>query len=296
MRKIGDYLQLPMSEVEIFKFKNDNTFVKVHESVRQSHVYVMQTSTPPVNDGIMELLLMIDALRRASAASITVIMPYYAYCRSDKKDQPRIPIGASLVAKLLEAAGADRVITMDLHADQIQGFFNIPVDQLLAAPVVCQYVREKGLKDVVAVAPDAGSAKATGGYAKRLGIPLAIMDKRRDDNDDSARILHLIGNVEGKTCVLFDDEISTGGSLMRAAEALKENGAKRIIAAVTHAILSGDASQDIQESDIEELIVTDTLPISEHQNFKKLTILSVAHLFGEALDRIHKGESVTALF
>ena len=296
MRKIGDYLNLPISEVEIFKFKNDNTFLKIHESVRQQHVYVMQTSTPPVNDGIMELLLMIDALRRASAASITVLMPYYAYCRSDKKDQPRIPIGASLVSKLLETAGADRVITMDLHADQIQGFFNIPVDQLLAAPVICQYIREKGIDDLIAVAPDAGSAKATGSFAKRLGIPLAIMDKRRDLNNDSARILHLIGNVEGKTAVLFDDEISTGTSLMRAAECLKENGAKRIIAAVTHAVLCGDALNRIQDSAIEELIVTDTLPIGEEQVFDKLTILSVAHIFGEALHRIHQGESVTELF
>jgi len=295
-RQIGEYVGLPICEVEIFKFKNDNTFVKIHESVRQHHVFLLQTSCPPVNDGLMELLLMIDALKRASARTVSVLMPYYAYCRSDKKDQPRISIAASLVATLLEAAGADRVVTMDLHAEQIQGFFDIPCDQLKAMPVICQYFREKGLDDAVAVAPDAGSAKKAGSYARRLRIPLAVMDKRRMANDDSAKILHLIGDVRDKTAILFDDEISTGRSLVGAAHALKDNGASRILAAVTHGILCGDAPQALQMSPIEEVVITNTLPQSEQQLFPKLKVLSVGHLFGEAIKRISDGESITALF
>ncbi len=295
-REIGEYLGLPIGEVEIFKFKNDNTFVKIHESVRQCHVFVLQTSCPPVNDGLMEVLLLVDALKRASARTVTVLMPYYAYCRSDKKDQPRISIAASLVAKLLESAGADRVVTMDLHAEQIQGFFTVPVDQLKAMPVIGQYFREQGLDDVVAVAPDAGSAKKTGSFARRLRVPLAVMDKRRQGNDDSAKILHLIGDVADKTAVLFDDEISTGRSLVGAAHALKDNGAKRILAAVTHGVLCGDAPQLLQNSPIEEVVVTNTLPHNESQQFPKLKVLSVAHIFGEAISRISKGESITALF
>jgi ribose-phosphate pyrophosphokinase len=294
---IAEYLEVPVARAEIFKFKNDNTFVKIHDSVRQQSVFVVQTSSPPVNDGLMELLLMIDALKRASARSVTVVMPYYAYCRSDKKDQPRISIAASLVAKLLESAGADRIITMDLHAEQIQGFFNIPVDQLLAQPVICSHIGDtQDLGDVVAVAPDAGSAKKTGAYARKLRVPLAIMDKRRTGNDDSAKILHLIGDVRGKTAVLFDDELSTGGSLVGAAHALHDNGAHRILAAVTHGILCADAPAILRSSPIEEVVITDSLPLREGQRFERLRVLSVAHIFGEAIRRINDGVSVTELF
>jgi len=296
-KDIAAYLDLNLTQVETFKFKNDNSFVKISESVRQCHVFVVQTSTPPVNDGLMELLLMVDALKRASARSITVIMPYYAYCRSDKKDQPRISIAASLVAKLLEVAGTSRLVTMDLHAEQIQGFFNIPVDQLQASPVICDYFAEAVcVANTVAVAPDAGSAKKTGAYARRLKIPMAVMDKRRTDNDDSAKILHLIGDVEGKTAVLFDDEISTGRSLANAAETLRNNGASRVLAAVTHGVLCGEAPSLLAGSPIEKVIVTNTLPLGPEQSFEGLEVLSVAHLFGEAIKRISEGRSVTAMF
>lgn len=295
-REICHHLDVELGETEIFKFKNDNTFVKIRENVRQQDVYVIQPSAAPVNEHFMELLLMMDALRRASAASVTVVMPYYFYCRSDKKDQPRIPITASLVAHLLEAAGADRVVTMDLHAEQIQGFFQLPVDQLLAMPVMIDYFRNKNDGPYVVVSPDAGGAKRARDFARELHCPLAIMDKRRLGNSDDAKVYTLVGDVEDKTAILVDDEISTGRSLVNAANGLKDHGAKKIIAAATHPVLCGEAPSLIEASDIQEVVVTNTLPVGPKQRFPKLTQLSVAQLFAKAIRRVQDGNSLSELF
>lgn len=293
---ICDTLGIPPGEIEIQKFSNDNTFVRVRENVRQKDVFIVQPSSTPVNDGLMELFLMIDAMVRASARSVTVVMPYYAYGRSDKKDQPRIPITASLVARLLETAGADRILTMDLHAEQIQGFFKVPVDQLIAAPVIAAHYRQRDLGRAVAVAPDAGSARRVREYARRLGLPMAIMDKRRRENTDSAEVLHVIGDVDGRHAIIFDDEIATGGSIISVAETLMANGARSVRAAVTHPILCGRAIERLAESPVEELVVTDTVPIPPEKRISKVQVLSVAHVFGEAIRRIHGGQSLTDLF
>ncbi len=295
-REIAEILHVPIADRSIFKFKNGNTFVQIKENVRQRDVFVIQTSCEPVNDGLMELFIMIDALKRSSARSVTVVMPYFAYCRSDKKDQPRIPITASLVAHLLEAAGADRVVTMDLHAPQIQGFFQKPTDQLLALPTICAYVRTLELKSPVAVAPDAGSAKRTRQYAKRLDFPLALVDKRRRGNDDQIEEVVVIGDVKGCDCVIFDDEVSTGGSLISVVEALKRYGANKVYAAVTHPILCDGAADRIQDTDLEMLIVTNTVPVPESKRVPKLTVLSVGKAFAEAIRRIHQGASLSLLF
>lgn len=296
-RSICDYLDLPMGRVSVSKFQNDNTFVQIEQNVRQSDVFVVQTSCEPVNDGFMELLIIMDALKRASARSITVVMPYFPYSRSDKKDQPRIAITAKLIADLLQTAGASRIMTMDLHAEQIQGFFDIPVDQLLAAPVLCGYLLEQDLGECVAVAPDVGSAKRTREYARRMGIPLAILDKRRGGNDDRSEILHVIGDVEGKTAIIFDDEVSSGGTLVNAVRALRNSDAGRVLAAVTHPILCGPATARLSGADdLEMLLVTDTLPVGPEKLIPKIRVVSVARLFGEAIRRIHDGTSISALF
>jgi ribose-phosphate pyrophosphokinase len=295
-REIGGHLGIQLAKREIFKFKNGNTFVRIRENVRRRDVFVIQPSCEPVNDGLMELLILIDALTRASARSVTVLMPYFAYSRSDKKDQPRIPITASLVAKLLEAAGADRVITVDLHAPQIQGFFQIPTDQLLALPTICAYVRTLDLENPVAVAPDAGSAKTTRGYAKRLGFPLALVDKRRRGNEDSIEDVVVIGDVKGCDCVIFDDEVSTGGSLCTVVDALKANGARRVYAAVTHPVLCGGAPDRIENSELEALIVTNSLPVPPAKREPKIVVLSIAETLAEAIRRVQLGTSVSELF
>lgn len=295
-KEISDHLGIPMAERDIFKFKNGNTFVQVKENVRQKDVFIIQPSCEPVNDGLMELLICIDALKRASAGSVTVVMPYFAYSRSDKKDQPRIPITASLVAHLLETAGADRVISMDLHAPQIQGFFQIPTDQLLALPTICAFVRTLDLDEPVAVAPDAGSAKTTRSYAKRLGFPLALVDKRRRGNDDAIEDVLVIGDVDNKDCVIFDDEVSTGGSLIEVVDALKASGAKRVYAAVTHPVLCGGAAERIQNTDLEMLIVTNSLPVPQEKRVPKLVVLSIAETLAEAIRRVQVGSSVSELF
>ncbi|MBI4860436.1 MAG: ribose-phosphate pyrophosphokinase [Candidatus Riflebacteria bacterium] len=295
-RDICEYLGVPLGRTESFKFKNDNSFVRILESVRQMDCYVVQPSCFPVNDNLVELLLMLDALLRASARSITVVMPYYAYGRSDKKDQPRIPITASLMARLLETAGASRVLTMDLHAEQIQGFFRIPVDQLLAAPVICRYIQQKAIGDLVAVAPDAGSTRRTAEYARLLAIPMAILDKRRTSNDDRAHVVSLSGDVKGKNTILFDDEISTAGTLVSAVEVLKNAGAQKVYAGVTHPVLCGDALERIERSGLEELVVTNTLPLPPGRVSTKIKVLSVAPLLASAIYRIHHGHSLNALF
>lgn len=295
-REIADHLKVPLAQRSIFKFKNGNTFVQIKENVRRKDVFVVQSSCEPVNDGLMELFIIIDALKRASAQSVTVVMPYFAYSRSDKKDQPRIPITASLVAHLLEAAGADRVIAMDLHAPQIQGFFQIPTDQLQALPTICAFVRTLELVNPVAVAPDAGSAKTTRKYAKRLGFPLALVDKRRRGNDDAIEDVVVIGQVKDADCVIFDDEVSTGGSLIEVVDALKRAGARRVYAAVTHPVLCNGAAERIQNTDLEMLIVTNSLPVAEEKREPKIVVLSVAETLAEAIRRVQCGHSVSELF
>jgi ribose-phosphate pyrophosphokinase len=286
-----------LGQSEVIRFSNENLMVQVHENVRESDVFVVQTSSPPVNEHLMELLIFIDALKRASARRVTAVIPYFFYARSDKKDKPRISITARLVADLLEAAGADRVLTMDLHSPQIQGFFKIPVDQLLAMPRLSEFMRsEKGTSDAVVVATDAGGAKDAGRLAARLNLDLAIIDKRRYADDERARAENLIGEVHGRTAFVVDDEIASGGTLLQAAEILRRQGAKQVIAAATHAVFTGNGPQNMQESSLQRVVVTDTLPIPPEKQFDKLVTISVAPLFAEAIKAIHDGQSVSSLF
>ncbi len=290
------YLNISLGQAEVFKFSNDNTFVRILENVRERDVFIMQPVCTPVNDSLMELLIMIDAAKRASAGRVTAVVPYYGYSRTDKKDQPRVPITARLVADLLTAAGADRLLTIDLHAGQIQGFFNIPVDELTALPLLVRYFRDKNLDDLVVVAVDVGISKRARDVAERLGVPLAIVEKRRLGNTSSIQTLNIIGDVKDKTVLTFDDEINTGGSIIAAAEALIENGAREVYSCVTHALFSGDATDKVIASPLRELVATDTVPLTEHDMNGRITILSVAPLLGEAIRRIHKGLSVGELF
>lgn len=295
-KDICDYLKIPIGKSEAFKFPNDNTFVRILENVRERDVFVVQPICFPVNDNLMELLIMIDAAKRASAGRVTALMPYYGYSRTDKKDQPRVPITARLVADLLTAAGADRMLTVDLHAGQIQGFFNIPVDELTAVPLLVDYFREKHLEDLVVVAIDIGISKRARDVAERLDAPLAIVEKRRDGNKSIAESLNVIGDVGGKNVLTFDDEIDTAGSTIAAVNALIDRGAKQVFSCVTHPILSGLASEKIENSTIQELVTTDTVPSSAKRPNGKIKVLSVAPLLGEAIRRIHQGQSVGALF
>ncbi len=294
---ICDHLSVPLGRSETVQFSNENLLVQVHENVREADVFVVQTSVSPVHDNLFELLIFIDALKRASAARVTAVMPYFPYVRSDKKDRPRISITARLVADLLEAAGADRVLTMDLHAPQIQGFFKIPVDQLQARPILAEHLeRTYDLDGAVIVATDAGGAKAAGRYANDLKLDLAIIDKRRSAHDERAKAEHLIGDVEGRTAFVIDDEIASGGTLTQAIDFVHKRGAARIIAAATHGVLTSNAPGRLQESAVESVIVTDTIPVSEAQRFGKLRTLSVAPLIAAAIERIHNGDSVSQLF
>lgn len=295
-KDICDYLKIPIGKSEAFKFPNDNTFVRILENVRERDVFVVQPICFPVNDNLMELLIMIDAAKRASAGRVTALVPYYGYSRTDKKDQPRVPITARLVADLLTAAGADRMLTVDLHAGQIQGFFNIPVDELTAVPLLVDYFREKYLEDLVVVAIDIGISKRARDVAERLDAPLAIVEKRRDGNKSIAESLNVIGDVGGKNVLTFDDEIDTAGSTIAAVNALIDRGAKQVFSCVTHPILSGLASERIENSTIQELVITDTVPSSAKRPNGKIKVLSVAPLLGEAIRRIHQGQSVGALF
>ena len=296
-KAICDYNEIPLGASEITKFINENIMVQILENVRGSDVFVIQTSCPPVNEGIMELLIIIDALRYASAERITAVIPYFPYVRSDKKDKPRISITARLIADLLQTAGADRVLTMDLHAPQIQGFFHIPIDQLIAAPLICDYFRTKDLSNAVLVAGDVGESKSMGRYADRLNLSMAIIDKRRDADDEKARAVHLIGDVAGKDALIIDDEIASGGTIVEAAEFLKKHGARSITAAAVHPVLSGRAVERIQSVALEELVVTDTVPLVGKENlYAKFKVLSVAPLLGDAIRRIHNGDSVSKLF
>ena len=280
----------------MFKFSNDNTFVRFRENIRERDVFLLQPISVPVNEHLMELLIMVDAARRASAGRITAVVPYYAYGRSDKKDQPRVPITARLVANLITVAGADRLLTVDLHAGQIQGFFNIPVDELTAMPILAGYFQERELPDLVVAATDVGDAKRARDAARILNAPIAITEKQRMGNQDSVAALNLIGDVKGKNAVIVDDEIGTGGTVVATAEALKEHGARDIYCCVTHPVLSGDSVQLLESSLLKELVVTDTLPVPDEKRGSKTRILSVAELLGEAIRRIHGGLSVGALF
>ena len=295
-QSVCEYLDIPLGQAEVFKFANDNSFVQIRENIRQRDVFIIQPTCYPVNDNLMELLIMIDAFKRASAGRITAVVPYYGYGRTDKKDQPRVPITARLVADLLTAAGADRLLTVDLHAGQIQGFFNIPVDELTTLPLMGQHFADKELQDLVVVAVDIGISKKARDMAERLGAPLAIIEKRRTGNNDKNETMNVIGDVEGKIALTFDDEIDTGGTIVNAAKALSEQGVKEVYACVTHPVLSRNAAELMADSEFKEVVVTDTIPISAEKRNGKFTVLSVAPLLGEAIYRIHKGQSVGDLF
>ena len=295
-KSVCEYLDIPLGQAEVFKFANDNTFVRIHENIRQRDVFIVQPTCFPVNDNLMELLIMIDACKRASAGRITAVVPYYGYGRTDKKDQPRVPITARLVADLLTAAGADRLLTVDLHAGQIQGFFNIPVDELTTLPLLGDYFAAKEIQDLVVVAVDIGISKKARDIAEHLGAPLAIIEKRRMNNNDGSETMNVIGEVKGKTSLVFDDEIVTGGSIVNAAKALYEQGVKDVFCCVTHPVLSKDGSEIMAKSKFSEVVVTDTIPMPPEKRNGKFTILSVAPLLGEAIYRIHKGQSVGDLF
>lgn len=297
---ICDNLDIPLSPSEVIKFANENLMVRILENVRECDVFVVQSSTPPVNEGIMELLITIDALRSASAARITAVLPYFPYCRSDKKDQPRISIAARLMADLLKTAGADRVLTMDLHSPQIQGFFSMPVDNLEGASTICDYFRGKDLTDWILVAADAGEAKELGRFANRLNLPFAIIDKRRYGNDDKARATNLIGDVTGKHCLIVDDEISTGGTLVEAANFLEKHGATSVQACATHPVFAGPAIDRILASNMTEVVVCDSIPVRDKLAAAKaedrVKVLPLSQLFAKAIRRIHDGDSVSDLF
>jgi len=291
--EIVDYLGSRRSDLTVTQFPDGETFVKINENIRGRDIFILQPTSPPTNENLMELLIMVDAARRASAARITAVIPFYGYARQDRKDQPRVPITAKLVANLLTAAGVNRVLTMDLHAGQIQGFFDIPVDHLYAKPVLIRYLKEIGLDgDLVVVSPDVGGMKMAHSYAKALNAPFAIVAKNRVSATE-VEAISLIGEVEGRNVLLVDDISETAGTLTSAAALLKEKGAKRILAGVSHAVLNEQGRRRIAESDIEELIATNSTP---HALGEKVTVLSIAELMGEAIRRIHREESVTSLF
>jgi len=295
--EIAGYLDIPLGDASVTEFSDGEIMVQINENVRGSDVFVLQPTCMPVNRHIMELLLIVDALKRASAHRITAVIPYYGYARQDRKVQPRVPISAKLVADLITAAGINRILTMDLHAAQIQGFFNIPVDNLYASPVLLDYVRSAyHFKNLVIVSPDAGGVERARSFAKKLQCSIAIIDKRREVANIS-QIMNVIGNVENKDTIILDDMVDTGGTTIQAAEALKDKGAKRVVAACTHAVLSDNAVEKVNNSVLEELIVTNTIPLdSKKEQCKKLTVLSIAPLIGEAIKRIHEESSISSLF
>jgi ribose-phosphate pyrophosphokinase len=295
-RAITDYLGIPLGNCEVMQFSNENTFVRILENVRERDVFIVQPISSPVNSHLMELLIMLDAMKRASAARITAVVPYYAYGRSDKKDQPRVPITARLVADLLTVAGANRVLTVDLHKAQIQGFFNIPVDELTAFYLLSDYFVQKKLENLVIVAMDFGITKQARDIAARMEVPLAIMEKRRLGNDDKTETLNVIGDVKDKTALVVDEEIDTAGSLVGVVEKLVDQGSQEVYACATHPILSGPAVKRIAESHVKEVVVTDTVPVTPGKKIDKIKVLPIAPLLGEAIRRIHTGQSVGAMF
>ncbi len=294
--ELCDFLNLPPGKVTAFNFSDGETFCQIEENVRGSDVFVVQPTSKPVNENLMELLILLDALKRASAARITAVLPYYGYARQDKKDKPRVPITAKLVADLISKAGADRVLTMDLHAPQIQGFFDVPVDHLFAAPVLLDAIRDLDLPDLTIVAPDAGGVERARAIGKRLSAGLAIVDKRRTA-PNTAQVMHLIGEVDGRTALVIDDIIDTAGTLSKTVALLQARGAKRILAVGIHGVLSGPALQRLDESPLESVLITNTIPVDDKlAQCSKLRSLSVAALLGEAILRIHDDSSVSSLF
>jgi len=295
-KAVCDYLDIPLGEAEVFEFSNENIFVRILENVRERDVFIVQPICSPVNKSLVELLIMLDAFRRASAGRITAVVPYYGYSRTDKKDQPRVPITARLIADLITTAGANRLLTVDLHAPQIQGFFTIPVDELTARPMLAQYFREKALANLVVVATDIGISKVARDVAAKLGAPLAIMEKRRVGNADASETLNVIGDVEGMHALTVDDEIDTAGSLVGVVNALLKRGVTKVYACCTHPVLSGPAIQRIAASPVKEVVVADTIPVNDDKKLNKITVLPIASLIGEAIHRIHTGLSVGAMF
>ena len=289
-------LKIKLSDCLVGRFSEGEIRVKVEENIRGKDVFVIQPTCPPVNDNLMELLIVIDALKRASAKRITAVVPYYGYARQDRKDQPRVPITAKLVANLITVAGANRVLTMDLHAGQIQGFFDIPLDHLFAVGVFVDYFEKLKLKDLVIVSPDVGGIKMARAYAKRLSAGLAIVDKRRI-SPESTEAVHILGDIEDKNVILVDDMVSTGSSLIEAVEILAKRGAKEIRAAITHGVLCGSAIERIDKSkNLKELLITDSIPLDDNKKHPRIQVLSIAGLLGEAIKRIHNEESVSSLF
>jgi len=296
-RGIATHMGMPLGRLKVTRFSNENIKVKIEENVREADVFVIQSSCPPVSDNLMEMLILIDALKFASAARITAVLPYFPYARSDKKDEARISITARLVADLLETAGADRVLTMTLHAPQILGFFRKPADQLLATPILTNYFLTKDLSNTTVVATDAGAAKFAGHFAKRLSVPMAIIDKRRFDDSEKAQSVALIGDVKGRDAIIYDDEIATGGSIKEAARILRELGARSVRVGVTHPVFSGNALETLNSANLDELVVTDSIPVSPERAkaMPYLKVLSTAALFGDAILRIHGGRSISEM-
>jgi ribose-phosphate pyrophosphokinase len=296
-RGIAEVLGIPIGQAKLRRFPDTEVSFQIEENIRGTDVFVVQPTSPPVDQHIMELLVMIDAFRRSSAARITAVIPYYGYARQDRKDKPRVPISAKLVANILGAAGTNRVLTMDLHKAQIQGFFDIPVDHLFAAPVIIDHLARQQFKNITIVSPDAGGAERARAYAKRLDAELAIIDKRRSAEDGHPEVMNVIGEVRGRTCIIQDDIIDTGGTMQNAAQALMENGAERVWACAVHGLFSGPAIQRIEQSAIEKFIVTNTIPLPpDKAACKKLVTLSVARLLGQAIRSIHEETSVSSLF
>jgi ribose-phosphate pyrophosphokinase len=294
--EIAQYLKIPLGDADVTRFSDGEVFVQINENVRGSDVFVVQPTCPPVNDNLMELLVMIDAFKRASAERITAVLPYYGYARQDRKVQGRVPITAKLVADLLAAAGVHRVLALDLHAGQIQGFFDVPVDHLFAGPpVIVEYLSRKSLRDPVVVAPDAGGVERARAIAKRLKAGLAIIDKRRD-GPNVAVIMHLIGDVRDKDAIVIDDMIDTAGTLVQAVGAVEREGARRIIAGGVHAVLSGPAIERLKRAPIEEIVLSNSIPLAPEKTLPNMTVLTVAPLLGEAIRRIHDDESVSVMF
>ena len=295
-REIAQHLSLPIGQCRLRRFPDTEVSFQIDENIRGTDVFIVQPTCAPVDEHIMELLIMIDAFRRSSAARITAVIPYYGYARQDRKDKPRVPISAKLVANILSASGVDRVLTMDLHKAQIQGFFDIPVDHLFAAPVIIDFLARQTFQNLTIVSPDAGGAERARAYAKRLGGELAVIDKRRTD-DGTAEVMNVVGDVAGRTCIIQDDIIDTAGTIVKAANALKENGAARVFACAVHGVLSGQAFERIEKAPLEKLIVTNTIPLNgERARHSKIVSLSVAKLLSQAIRSIHEESSVSSLF
>ncbi|HZA36869.1 MAG TPA: ribose-phosphate pyrophosphokinase [Vicinamibacterales bacterium] len=294
-REIADYLGITVGQARLRRFPDTEVSFQIDENIRGTDVYIVQPTSAPVDEHLVELMIMIDAFRRSSAARITAVIPYYGYARQDRKDKPRVPISAKLVANVLSAAGTNRVLTMDLHKAQIQAFFDIPVDHLFAAPVIIEYLSRRAYPNLTIVSPDAGGAERARAYAKRLGAELAVIDKRR--SEEGPEVMNVIGDVDGRTCIIQDDIIDTAGTIQKAANALKANGAARVLACAVHGVLSGPAIKRIEESPLDELIVTNTIPLTaERERCSKIKVLSVARLLGQAIRSIHEETSVSSLF